>query len=152
MTLVTRFPKITLMNNPEEVINKIRSKGHRITRVRGLVAELFINSSEPLTAQDLISGLHAMEMKVNKTTVYRELTFLLNNGIVKAVDFGDGTKRYELAGDEHHHHLICINCKKVEDVDLNMDLDKEEAKIAKEKNFKILNHSLEFFGLCSSCQ
>ncbi len=140
------------MNNPEEVINKIRSKGHRITKVRGLVAELFINSSEPLTAQDLILGLETLGLKVNKTTVYRELTFLLDNQIIKAIEFGDGVKRYELLQEQHHHHIICVNCKKVEDVDLTTDLEKDEAKIAKEKNFKILNHSLEFFGLCSDCR
>lgn len=140
------------MNNPEEVINKIRSKGHRITKVRGLVAELFINSSEPLTAQDLILGLETLGLKVNKTTVYRELTFLLNTEIIKGIEFGDGVKRYELLQEEHHHHVICINCKKVEDVDLAMDLEKEEAKISKDKNFKILNHSLEFFGLCANCR
>jgi len=140
------------MNNPEEVINKIKSKGHRITKVRGLVAELFINSSEPLTAQDLILGLEALGLKVNKTTVYRELTFLLNTEIVKSIDFGDSVKRYELLQEKHHHHVICINCKKVEDVNLTMDLDKEESKISKEKKFKILNHSLEFFGLCANCR
>lgn len=140
------------MNSPESVIKKIKSKGHRITKVRGLVAELFINSSEPLTAQDIILGLESLGLKVNKTTVYRELFFLLNNEIIKAIDFGDGVKRYELLGEEHHHHIICINCKKVEDVDLAADLEKDEAKIEKDKKFKILNHSLEFFGLCSNCQ
>lgn len=143
---------LPLRGNPEEVIDKIRSKGHRITKVRGLVAELFINSSEPLTAQDLILGLDTLGLKVNKTTVYRELTFLLTAGIIKSIDFGDGVKRYELLQEQHHHHLICINCKKVEDVDLTMDLEKEEAKISKDKNFKILNHSLEFFGLCINCR
>ncbi len=144
--------RISNMKNPDEIINKIRSIGHRITKARGLVAELFINSSEPLTAQALILGLQTLGLKVNKTTVYRELTFLLDNEIIKSIDFGDGVKRYELQENEHHHHIICVNCKKVEDVDLTTDLDKEEAKISKDKNFKIINHSLEFFGLCANCQ
>ncbi len=105
--------RISNMKNPDEIINKIRSIGHRITKARGLVAELFINSSEPLTAQALILGLHTLGLKVNKTTVYRELTFLLDNEIIKSIDFGDGVKRYELQENEHHHHIICVNCKKV---------------------------------------
>jgi Fe2+ or Zn2+ uptake regulation protein len=138
--------------NPEKIINLIRSQGQRITKVREVVVEIFINSSEPVTAQDILLAMESLGMRVNKTTVYRELDFLLKKGIIRAVDFGDGAKRYELMEEGHHHHVICTNCRKVEDVVLEVDLDQEEQKIAQKIGFKIENHALEFFGLCPDCQ
>lgn len=137
---------------PEQIIKTIRNKGQRITKVRGIVVEIFINSVEPITAQDILLAMETMGMKVNKTTVYRELDFLQKIAIIKAIDFGDGLKRYELLQEGHHHHVICSKCRKVQDVVLKVDLDEEENKIQKDTGFKIQSHSLEFFGLCPDCQ
>jgi Fe2+ or Zn2+ uptake regulation protein len=137
---------------PEQIIKTIRNKGQRITKVRGIVVEIFINSVEPITAQDILLAMETMGMKVNKTTVYRELDFLQKIAIIKAIDFGDGLKRYELLQEGHHHHVICSKCRKVQDVVLKVDLDAEEHKIQKDTGFKIQSHSLEFFGLCTDCQ
>ncbi len=137
---------------PEQIIKTIRNKGQRITKVRGIVVEIFINSVEPITAQDILLAMETIGMKVNKTTVYRELDFLQKIAIIKAIDFGDGLKRYELLQEGHHHHVICSKCRKVQDVVLKVDLDEEENKIQKDTGFKIQSHSLEFFGLCPDCQ
>ncbi len=137
---------------PEQIIKTIRNKGQRITKVRGVVVEIFINSVEPITAQDILLAMETMGMKVNKTTVYRELEFLQKIAIIKAIDFGDGLRRYELLQEGHHHHVICSKCRKVQDVVLKVDLDEEENKIQKDTGFQIQSHSLEFFGLCPDCQ
>jgi Fur family transcriptional regulator, ferric uptake regulator len=139
-----------MLGNHGEIINKLKSSGHRITKVRSLIVELFINGDQPLSVQDILDTLEKLNLRVNKTTIYRELEFLGREKIVKEIDFLEGKKRYEL-NSKHHHHIICINCKKVEDVDLKMDLHEEEERIGKLKNFKVLSHSLEFFGLCTNC-
>ncbi len=137
----------------DEIINNLKKSGQRITKIRTLIIGLFIGSNLPLSAREILNVLEKMQKGVNKTTVYRELEFLVNQDIVKDLDFGDGKKRYELQDNsKHHHHIICINCKRVEDVDLELDLHDEEEKITKSKNFKVLNHSLEFFGLCANCR
>jgi len=107
-------------------------------------------SSSPLSAADLIKNLHSRRIKSNKTTVYRELAFLSTQNIVTAIDFGDGTKRYEIAG-EHHHHLICSKCSQVEDIELERDVEEEGLRLGKEKGFMVTGHSLEFFGKCRNC-
>lgn len=140
------------MIHPESVIKNIRSKGQRITKVRGVIVEIFINSSEPITAQDILLSMEVMGMKVNKTTVYRELEFLLKHQIITAIEFGDGVKRYELLQGKHHHHIICTRCGKVQDVVLEVDLDAQEKQIVQSSGFVIQAHSLEFFGLCPTCQ
>ncbi len=87
------------------------------------------------------------------TTVYRELEFLRQQGILVPVSFADGVQRYESAELEHHHHLICIQCNAIEDVHIEHgELDKAEKVIAKTTGFEVFQHSLEFYGHCRKCQ
>jgi Fe2+ or Zn2+ uptake regulation protein len=135
-----------------QIISTLRDKGFKITKIRLGIVERFIDSKVPLSANDLIESFHTQEIRVNKTTIYRELTFLLSENIIKEIEFGEGQKRYELEDFKHHHHLICLNCRKVEDIELKTDLEKEEARFLKQNNFKVINHSLEFFGYCKDCR
>lgn len=134
-----------------DIIAKLKSEGHRITPIRTKILEIFDGLQSPISAPDLLESIKSFNDGVNKTTIYRELDFLQSKNLINEVEFGDGKKRYEL-NDGHHHHLICLNCKKIEDVDLKTDLSEEEKNIEKQTGFKIQNHSLEFFGLCKNCQ
>lgn len=137
------------MNSEQLILDELKRRGLRQSRIRKILVNIFTNSSQPISAVDL---LEKNKVSANKTTIYRELYTLVSQKILREIDFGDGIKRYELSGDTHHHHLICTNCKKIEDVDLKTDLDKEEQRVEKETGFKIKSHSLEFFGLCKNCQ
>lgn len=134
-----------------EIITKLKNEGHRITPIRTRILEILGGSGQPISAPDLLESVNSSNEGVNKTTIYRELDFLQSKDLISEVEFGDGKKRYEL-NDGHHHHLICLNCKKIEDIDLKTDLSEEEKNIEKKTGFKIQIHSLEFFGLCKSCQ
>ncbi len=123
-----------------------------MTAARRFIIAALCEATSPLAATDLLKDLDKHKLHSNKTTVYRELAFLEKQTIVRTIDFGDGTKRYEIAGDHHHHHLICTKCQKVEDVELERDVDEEGTHLGKQKNFKVTGHSLEFFGLCRNCQ
>jgi Fe2+ or Zn2+ uptake regulation protein len=135
----------------ETIVKELREQGHRVTKVRREMVGMLEGAKVPLTASDILGALKKKKLAVNKTTVYRELDFLRENNIVQEVDFGDKKKRYEIS-DKHHHHVVCVECKQVEDVDLQQDLDAAERKIARQKGYTILNHSLEFFGLCPVCR
>ncbi|MCH7552283.1 transcriptional repressor [Patescibacteria group bacterium] len=135
----------------EIILKRLRERGNRITKVRREMVALLVKAQAPLAALDILQVLEKKKLQVNKTTVYRELDFLGENNIVQEVEFGDKKKRYEIS-DKHHHHVVCVQCKRVEDVDLEKDLDMEERKIAKQKGYKMINHSLEFFGLCAKCK
>ncbi len=123
----------------------------RTTKVRLALIELLKDTSTPLSISEILSKLSSKALKPNKTTIYRELEFLSKQGLTSSVDFGEGKKRYEGPGD-HHHHIICVNCKRVKDVKIEKDLDIFNAKIVKTAGFKPVGHSLEFFGLCENCQ
>lgn len=115
---------------------------------RKAICRALDRSHAPISAEEILDGLKG----VHKTTVYRELGFLESEGLIKKIEFGDGIRRYERSEMEHHHHLICVGCKKVSDIHLEKDLEVQERSIARKTGFKILNHSLEFFGLCAKCK
>jgi Fe2+ or Zn2+ uptake regulation protein len=125
--------------------------GCRQTKTRTKILEI-LNQSGPLAALEIKERLGQKKILVNKTTVYRELEFLLAKQVISEVIFQDGLKRYELTSTEHGHHVICLSCHKVERIALAHDLENQEKKIGHRLNFKILNHSLEFYGLCQDCQ
>lgn len=136
----------------QEIISTLKQKKFKITKVRSGIVSQFTEAKSPVAAKDLLEFFHNQGLKINKTTVYRELAFLLSENIIKEIEFGEGQKRYELEDFKHHHHLICLKCRKVEDIELKTDLDREEARFLKENGFKVVNHSLEFFGYCKNCR
>ncbi|MEN8262590.1 MAG: Fur family transcriptional regulator [Nitrospirota bacterium] len=134
------------------IFDLLKSKGFRLTRARKTLIRIFVCSKNPLAAADLNSRLEKMDVSVNKTTIYREIDFLKGQRIIRELQFGDGKRRYEIWPDNHHHHIVCINCDYIECVELDGCLEDEEKKILRENNFKTIKHSLEFQGLCAKCQ
>ena len=115
------------------------------------LVRIFKKHHLPLTEQELRLQLVKLGQDVNKTTVYRALEDLRAKNLVKAVELGDGKKRFELNLHNHHHHFVCTNCNLIEDIFVHNDVKHVEDKIRKEKKFQIKSHSLEFFGLCNNC-
>jgi len=140
------------MKQADTILQSLQRKGHKLTKVRKAIIQMLLAGRSPCAAPEMLARLADLGLAVNKTTVYRELLFLKERKVITELEFGEGKKRYELMPKDHHHHLVCVSCKKIEDIPLHKDLDREEQAIAKQKRFKILNHSLEFFGLCAKCQ
>lgn len=140
------------MSTLADILETLKARGHRLTRARRAIVHVFVNRKAPLTVPEVQSLLGKKRIMVNRTTVYREVDFLTTEGVVREIYLGDGITRYELRPYRHHHHLVCLSCRSIECVDLEGCLEDEEKRISKESAFKILNHSLEFFGLCERCQ
>jgi Fur family ferric uptake transcriptional regulator len=137
----------------EGLIETLRSQGFRITKIRQAMLEIFAETTHPQSVQELLVSIAREHPTVNKTTIYRELEFLVKNSIVTEIDILDGMKRYELhESDHHHHHLVCNECKEIQCVEVpHHDLDALEGRIHKSHKFKVTSHVLEFFGLCKNC-
>lgn len=137
------------------ILAKIRAVGGRITSARQAILEILSQSSVPLSAEALSTALAKRKLLVNKTTIYREIEFLLTQGLLRSVPVDANFKYYELVTDEHHHHVVCTKCAKFVDVateGIEEYLEKLEKKLAKKINFKSMRHSLEFFGECTNCK
>lgn len=134
----------------EQISQKIKKAGGRITMVRRGVIEILLNADEPLSAAVLVKRLKKRRIQANRTTIYREILYLVEHDIAHRVQLNDGVQYYEILG-EHHHHLVCTKCRSVTDMILNSHLEEQEKKIWKKTGFKVIDHTLEFFGLCTKC-
>lgn len=141
------------MENEEKILSTIKVHHLRLTKTRRAILEMFFHQHAPLSVARILEELEKQVILVNKTTVYRELEMLQKIGIVQVLSLQDRKQYFELALRSHHHHLICLQCEEIEDVDVSeAELLREERKVSREKRFMVLRHSLEFFGLCQHCQ
>ncbi|PIR96932.1 MAG: hypothetical protein COT91_04100 [Candidatus Doudnabacteria bacterium CG10_big_fil_rev_8_21_14_0_10_41_10] len=135
----------------EEIIKRQKKAGFRSTKKRRALIKVLVAATAPLTENELRGKLKLLKLSPNKTTVYRQMKKLLRLNIIQEVDFGDRKKRYELATN-HHHHLVCNNCHKIQDVKFENELKQQEKLIERNKKFHVTTHTLEFFGLCAKCK
>lgn len=128
----------------------LKENGLKATRNRLALLAYLSKTQKPHTASEILTVLKREE--IDQATVYRILDVFLKKALIKQIEFKKGSAYYELASQGHHHHLICKSCDRVEDVILPEEFSIQEKNIEKKTNFKIQDHSLEFFGLCAECK
>lgn len=132
-------------------IDQLRDKKFRITQLRKTLIEGLGVAKKPLSAGEIIKHLKKKKITVHKTSVYRELIFLMEQGIVRKVTFGEKKDIFEL-NVTHHHHAVCRKCGEVEDLlHLEKKIKQMEQTLSR-KQFKVEHHLVEFLGLCKKCQ
>lgn len=131
----------------EEGIQRLKAAGLRITAPRKRILEILSTSVKPLSSEEV----HARLKTGDLVTVYRTLMAMEEAEIVRRADFGDGVRRYEFAGSEHHHHyVICRSCQKTEAFDACPFTATKKA--LEKRGFRKIQHTLEVFALCEDCQ
>jgi Fe2+ or Zn2+ uptake regulation protein len=137
-----------------EVGDRLRRLEQRYTPARRTLVEALSHASRPLTIPELI----ALRPDVPQSSAYRNVTTLIEAGVVRRVAGADDHGRFELAEDlsEHHHHLICLVCGTVADIEPSARLEQalaEAARVAaEEEGFEIVEHRFDFVGRCASCR
>jgi Fe2+ or Zn2+ uptake regulation protein len=136
------------------VIDALRAKGYRITAIRRAMIESLLHASRPLSALEIAASLKRAKLTPNKSSIYRELEFLLNNKLISEIDVLEGMKRYEWfrADAHHHHHIVCTKCHTVECIDLCFNEAEIAKKVERKSGFEVTSHLLEFFGICKECR
>lgn len=138
----------------EDICVEIKNKEHKLTPQRQMILKVFIdNTGDHLSTEEVYSMVKRKNPEIGLATVYRTLDLLVELEILQKMDFGDGKARFELNDRDvhHHYHLICLNCGKVQEFDLDL-LGLPEDSIHKQTGFEITNHKLKFYGYCSDCR
>ncbi|MBP7119059.1 transcriptional repressor [Candidatus Woesebacteria bacterium] len=120
------------------------------TKARIALLALFNEDPTPLSAQEIRQNLERRNITVNKTTIYRELDFLLKEHVVREVMWDDSVVRYEKDDPHCHHHAVCKGCGKIEPVNVNEH--QLITDVETQSHFTIQKHIVEFFGLCPTCK
>ncbi len=137
----------------EFYLAKMRQHGLRVTEPRLAILEVLRRKHGPFTVEEIYQFLE--KNCCDLATLYRSLASLEKIAVLVRCDFGDGLARFELAHtddrhDFHHHHVICKKCKKIEVLE-DCELGDLNAPVVA-KGFLQVSHTLEFFGICLSCQ
>ncbi|PIQ73879.1 hypothetical protein COV58_00115 [Candidatus Roizmanbacteria bacterium CG11_big_fil_rev_8_21_14_0_20_36_8] len=132
-------------------INNLQSKGFRITSARSAIINLLESTPHPITANSIHKLLKKVGTDVNITTVYREIEFLLSQKIINKIQLFDTELHYEMADRTHHHHIVCTDCKAIEDLKIDSEKDLLD-EVCSDTRYKISTHSLTFYGVCPACK
>jgi len=139
------------MSWAETTTEALRRKGRRSSAARGAVIELLGRQQCCLTAQEIFDTLRGEGRRVGIASVYRTLEQLTRDGFVQRVDVGAGIARFEPAhaGDEHHHHLVCADCGKVEAF-ADAGLERALHKVERDTGYAVA-HDVVLHGVCDDC-
>ncbi|HRN76842.1 ferric iron uptake transcriptional regulator [Ottowia sp.] len=133
----------------ESNIEELKSTGLKATAPRLKILEIFQTSEQRhLTAEDIYRVLLAENSDIGLATVYRVLTQFEQAGILNRNHFEVGRAVYELRDDQHHDHLVCLDCGHVEEF-FNPEIEKQQHAVAKAKGFEIADHALSLYAHCT---
>ncbi len=137
------------MSNSRELKNiDLKNIGLKTTLPRLKILNLFENSLvRHLSAEDVYKELLNENEDIGLATVYRVLTQFEQAGLLERHHFESGKAVFELKSDGHHDHLVCLQCGRVEEF-YDGDIEKRQISIAKERGFKLQEHSLSLYADC----
>lgn len=139
----------------DRIKKQLHEASYKLTPQReATVLVLLEHEADHLSAEDVFLLVKEKSPDIGLATVYRTLELLTDLKVVDKINFGDGVSRFDLrkeGADHFHHHLICIECGKVEEI--QEDLLGEVEKIVESRwDFTIKDHWLTFHGVCRTCK
>ncbi|AFJ62529.1 Ferric uptake regulation protein [Bacillus velezensis] len=142
-------------NRIDRIKKQLHSSSYKLTPQReATVRVLLENEEDHLSAEDVYLLVKEKSPEIGLATVYRTLELLTELKVVDKINFGDGVSRYDLRkeGAAHfHHHLVCMECGAVDEIEEDLLEDVEEV-IERDWKFKIKDHRLTFHGICHRCR
>lgn len=104
-----------------------------------------------MSAEDVYKAMLESGEEISLATVYRVLTQFEQAGLVTRHHFEGGHSVFELDQGEHHDHILCVKCGRVDEF-VDKVIEERQKKIAEEKGYNMTDHSLYIFGICKKCQ
>jgi Fur family ferric uptake transcriptional regulator len=132
---------------------ELRNSGARSGGARDAVISYLAGQDCCVSAQELFDGLRAEGRRVGIASVYRILDQLAELRLVHRVDFGHGVTHFEAAhpGGEHHHHLVCGDCGRV-DTFVDSTLERTLNRVAGAHGYALDDHDVVLHGACGDCR
>ena len=132
-------------------IEELKNTGLKATLPRLKILELFQKGRQRhMTAEDVFRVLLQEQSDIGLATVYRVLTQFEQAGILSRSHFESGKAVYELNEGQHHDHLVCTSCGKVEEF-YDAEIERRQQMVAKAKDWLLQDHAMSLYGLCANC-
>ena len=130
----------------------LKDAGLKITAPRLKILQLLESTSvRHVSAEDVYKLLLENGEEIGLATVYRVLTQFEDAGLVARHHFEGGHSVFELSPDQHHDHIVCVKCGKVEEFN-DVEIERRQKMIAESLGFELTDHDLNMYGLCSVCR
>ncbi len=129
-------------------IDELKNNGLKATLPRMKILELFQSGAQRhMTAEDVFRHLLMEHTDIGLATVYRVLTQFEQAGILSRNHFESGKAIYELNEGQHHDHMVCLDCGRVEEF-FDAEIESRQQAVAKAKGFEIADHALSLYAHC----
>lgn len=135
----------------DRILAKLRNRKCRITPQRIAILNVFLNSSDHPSVEEVYSQVKADFPTTSPATVYKTVHLLKEIGEILEIETADNRHRYDGKKPYPHPHLICTLCKNIIDPELSL-LPKITAEVETMSGFRVTSHQLSFYGVCPDCQ
>jgi len=138
----------------DEIARRLAGDDQRYTPLRRALVDTLAGSGRPLTIPEIL----AATPNLPQSSAYRNVTALMDAGVVRRVAGTDDHGRFELAEgfSGHHHHLVCATCGKVDDIRASPRLERALAEAtraaADEQGYDVIEHRFDLVGVCPACR
>lgn len=133
----------------------LKSRGLKMTNQRRIILEAFEEQpNEHFTAEEIYELVKVKCPEIGLATVYRTIQLFSELRLIDRLNLDDGFVRYEIGKKDvkghHHHHIICLNCGKVDMFEDDL-LDNLENRIYEQMGFQVTDHEVKLYGYCKDC-
>jgi len=130
----------------------LRKAGLKVTVPRVKILDTLASSEKRhMSAEDLYKALLEADEEIGLATVYRVLTQFESAGLVTRHHFEGGQSVFELDEGEHHDHILCVKCGRVDEF-VDDVIEERQVHIAESRGYRMTDHALYIYGICPECQ
>ncbi len=133
------------------MLERLKERRFRITPQRLAVLRILARSKNHPTAEEIYAQVRKDFPTTSLATIYKTINLLKELNEVLELGFPEGSNRYDGNKPFPHPHMVCVKCKKIMDPDLT-SLRQLTEEAAQKTGYKIIDHRLDFFGICPDCQ
>ena len=133
-------------------IDRLRPEGSKRSSKRDVIVNVFLRQEGHFSADDLVDIIRREDHRISRATVYRTLQWMVEAGIARKVDFGEGRFRFEHSyRHPRHFHLICKTCNQSSEF-LSSDIEALIEEIAGARSFSAAQSVVQIYGQCEGCR
>ncbi len=133
-------------------LTRLKPAGGKRSSKREHIVNVFLRQEGHLSADDLVDLIRSEDSRISRATVYRTLQWMVEAGIARKVDFGEGRFRFEHSYRQpRHFHLICKTCHRSFEF-LSSDIEALVEEVASARSFAASQSVVQIYGTCEECR
>ncbi len=151
-TIIT-FVKQYKSPSLEIILEKLEKSSLKVTSTRKALLAVFSEFSEPVTTDQVIQKVQEHEIPIHRATVYRDLTALVQEGLLRELAIRGSLAHYYEFADNQHYHFVCQHCHRISVIS-PLKVEKAIATFNKslvKKGYTVSSNAFKVYGLCPNC-